>query len=332
MVIFAPELFIKNHLRATQVVRSEQVQSLWSGYGEIVRYQVSDTNHNSVILKSIHWASIPTHPRGWHSERSHQRKVRSYHVEANWYQHWAQRCSENTKVPSLLAHWRQDDVLYLLLEDLDQEGFPARHQQLDIEQACTVLDWLANFHAQFLQCTPSGLWPQGTYWHLETRPDEWLAMADGELKQAAHAIDQTLRSCPYQTIVHGDAKVANFCFSVDNRAVAAVDFQYVGQGIGVQDVAYFLGSCLSETQLKAHLEYLLAVYFDELARCLIAQGDSPDLAEAVTQEWYTLFPVAWADFHRFILGWCPTHVKNTAFSRHMTKRGLQAVLSLPHRD
>ena len=31
-----------------------------------------------------------------------------------------------------------------------------------------------HFHASFLNEAPDGLWPVGTYWHLETRPDENL--------------------------------------------------------------------------------------------------------------------------------------------------------------
>ena len=49
-------------------------------------------------------------------------------------------------------------------------------------------------------------------------------------------------------LAHGDAKVANFCFTNDQHAVAAVDFQYVGGGIGTQDVIYFLGSFCSEAE------------------------------------------------------------------------------------
>jgi Ser/Thr protein kinase RdoA (MazF antagonist) len=60
----------------------------------------------------------------------------------------------------------------------------------------------------------------------------------------AAVIDQVLNNCSYQTIVHGDAKLANFCFSKEG-AVSAVDFQYVGGGCGMKDVAYFLGSCLT---------------------------------------------------------------------------------------
>jgi len=47
------------------------------------------------------------------------------------------------------------------------------------------------------------------------------------------------------------------------------------------------------------------------------------LAEAITKEWSDLFPVAWADFHRFLLGWSPSHKKNTLFSQKMALKGLR---------
>ena len=80
----------------------------------------------------------------------------------------------------------------------------------------------------FLGAEPQGLWPVGTFWHLATRPDELEEMDDLKLKQAAPIIDSKLNNCQFKTIVHGDAKPANFCFGQKTNSVAAVDFQYVG--------------------------------------------------------------------------------------------------------
>jgi len=323
-----PEIFIKRALNASLVVRTESIQSLWSGYGEVIRFSVEGSDiADSVVLKSIQFGKIQQHPRGWQSSFSHDRKVNSYKVEANWYQDWAACCSDNERIPKLLGFWHQEDETYLLLEDLDAAGFGRRCTSLNTEQVGVVINWLASFHARFLQTKrnndwPQGLWPRGTYWHLATRPDEWQSMAEGELKGCAESIDKSLDQARYQTLVHGDAKLANFCFSGDLAEVAAVDFQYVGRGIGVQDLAYFLGSCFSESELTEHLDYLLELYFSELSRCILATGESPDTAETVANEWSRLFPIAWADFHRFILGWSPTHKKNTEFSCKITEQAL----------
>jgi aminoglycoside phosphotransferase (APT) family kinase protein len=122
--------------------------------------------------------------------------------------------------------------MFMLLEDLDSTGFPVRHSQVSIIEIKACLSWLANFHAIYMQQQPDNLWKVGTYWHLETRPDELQVLQDKPLKNAAAEIDQKLRLTPFQAFVHGDAKLANFCFAKDGKSVAAVDFQYVGGGCG----------------------------------------------------------------------------------------------------
>ena len=75
-------------------------------------------------------------------------------------------------------------------------------------------------------------------------------MKDSPLKENAFLIDEKLYQSSFKTIVHGDAKLANFCFTKDGCRSAAVDFQYVGGGCGMKDVAYFLGSCLTEEECR----------------------------------------------------------------------------------
>lgn len=52
----------------------------------------------------------------------------------------------------------------------------------------------------------------GTYWLLETRRAKWHTLKDIPLKNAAKAIDAKLRESPFQTVMHGDAKLENFFF------------------------------------------------------------------------------------------------------------------------
>ena len=73
---------------------------------------------------------------------------------------------------------------------------------------------------------------------------------------------KNLNTAKFKTIIHGDAKLANFLFGPD--AVAAVDFQYVGGGVGIKDVAYFLSSIYTEDELFSHEKKCLDHYFQAL--------------------------------------------------------------------
>ncbi|MGR9053668.1 MAG: phosphotransferase, partial [Gammaproteobacteria bacterium] len=291
---------------------------LWSGYGSIVRYVLQGGSVDSVIVKHIRLAPQGRHPRGWNTDMSHRRKLHSYQVETAWYSHWSERCDAACRIPACVAFFEQDDELLIVLEDLDAAGFPGRRSHVNASEMQACLAWLANFHATFMGEQPEGLWPTGTYWHLQTRPDEWAALNDIALKNAAEAIDRKLRNSPYQTFVHGDAKLANFCFSRDGKKVAAVDFQYVGGGCGIKDVAYFIGSCLNDDECQRHEASLLDGYFRALKNALRAKAKTVD-AEAVEQDWRALFPVAWTDFHRFLKGWSPGHWKIHSYSERLAR-------------
>ena len=133
-----------------------------------------------------------------------------------------------------------------------------------------------------------------------------------------------MRACDagLPTLVHGDAKLANFLFTPERDAVAAVDFQYVGRGSAMRDVAYFVGSCLSGPECERREQELLDRYFSSLAECLSADVDR----DALECEWRALYPVAWADFQRFMMGWSPGHRKLTDYSDATTGRAIDAIL------
>jgi hypothetical protein len=301
------------------------LQRLWSGYGDIVRYGLTGCDRNTVIVK--HVKLDRQRPA---CSVSHNRKLRSYQVETRWYENWSKRCNEECRVPNCLAAQSFDNKVLILLEDLDAVGFQYRRSKAKLDEMHACLAWLANFHATFICEKPEGLWPTGTYWHLETRPDELQVLDDLELKNAASAIDRILRETPYQTLVHGDAKLANFCFSNDGR-VAAVDFQYVGGGPGIKDVAYFIDSCLDGANAEKMCGELLDFYFHTLKQALIIKHKLVD-TDAIERDWRALYPVAWTDFHRFLKGWSPGHWPRNSYSERVARQVIAQLSSTERSD
>lgn len=311
-------------LKATQssaCKEKEVIQSLWSGYGKISRWQLSGSTVDTVIVKSIMLDQTNDHPRGWNTDLSHNRKVKSYKVETYWYEKWNHHCSTSCRIPKFIGSFKEGKRQWIVMEDLSPY-FPLIKQTLTINEAKVCLKWLAHFHLQFLNKKPEGLWEIGTYWHLQTRPEELQKMNHSALKAKAHLIDEKLNQCKYQTIVHGDAKVANFCFSTDGKEVAAVDFQYIGGGCGMKDVVYFLGSCLSASECEKYEEELLNFYFSEFEKGFATNRFQFSFKELET-EWRSLYSLASADFTRFLLGWMPSHQKINSYSLNL----LNTVLS-----
>ena len=294
---------------ASSLIEKEVIQELWSGYGKIIRVGLEDADVESLVVKHVQLPLYKNHPRGWNTDIGHQRKVKSYQVETTWYDHYSKHSA--ARLPRCLAIETQDDEVLMVLEDLDEAGFPLRKGSVIWDEIASCLAWLAKFHASYLGKAPDGLWEVGTYWHLETRPQELAVLGDQRLKAAAPVIDEKLNTCTYQTFVHGDAKLANFCFAPDGQ-VAGVDFQYVGGGCGMKDVAYFIGSCLDESACERLEAKILDTYFEYL------QSELEERNEALEKEWRSLYRVAWADFHRFLKGWSPGHWKINSYSERVT--------------
>ncbi len=306
---------------ASSVCSIETMQALWSGYGKILRVHFSD--RASIVVKRIVWPEKVKHPRGWASYISHQRKVKSYDVEIKFYQQHAP-ASILCHTPGLLTAQRSEKEVILVLEDLNTQGFTRRPRSLTDNEIKSCVVWLANFHAHYMGKAPAGLWEVGTYWHLDTRPNELKALKDITLKNAASKFDRALLDGVPQTFVHGDAKVANFCFAKNGSAVAAVDFQYVGGGCGMKDLAYFMSSCLNERECEKSETWILDHYFQELRGALTDSNHPIDL-DSLEESWRRVYPIAWADFYRFLEGWSPGHWKVNGYSQKQVEKALEVI-------
>ncbi|GIU38318.1 phosphotransferase [Shewanella schlegeliana] len=332
------ENVLVDFFESTNFKKNSKIQSLWSGYGEVARNSftskelVNKFGVSQFIVKHICPPKQVNHPRGWSTSVSHQRKIDSYQVETNFYKTFSERCDSYCRVPRFLGERRfiEDgrSSQLILMADLDDQGFYCRATSLTVEQTKLCLRWLAHFHAKFMHFSAGNtydeLWPIGCYWHLATRMEEWQSMPESRLKQQASAIDNLLNNCEYKTVVHGDAKVANFCFNHDFTDVAAVDFQYVGSGSGVKDLVYLIGSCLSETECENNFTQLVNEYFIDLTHALGLYQPTIDPI-LVVKEWQNMVNFAWADFERFLVGWAPNHKKRNQFSQRITSKALASI-------
>ncbi|CAO1637803.1 unnamed protein product [Sympodiomycopsis kandeliae] len=213
----------------------EELARLWAGYGHIYRLHLN--RKDSAILKYI---SAPR--SAGEQDESNVRKLHSYRVETNFYQHFSSRFNgrygPRFTTPTFLARVSESG---LLLSDLalSHPVSPAGREGLSLEQSLAALDWFAAFHASHwgyasekgrdcpttreimkngsAEWEGSGVWEVGTYNYLETRleelesisPSSEFACLRGPL---AFAIEYQLldpRDNLGQTLVHGDAKAAN---------------------------------------------------------------------------------------------------------------------------
>lgn len=300
---------------ASSIRRGERIQSLWGGYGELFRVHLDGAAVTTAVVKSA--IAPPADRRS--TALAHERKRRSYDVETAWYREWAPRCDERTRVARLLASRVDAERWVLVLEDLDAAGFAGRRREVHGRELEACLAWLAELHARFLGAEPRGLWEEGAYWHLATRPDELAAVDDPALRDVAPLLDEKLRRCSHRTIVHGDPKEANYCFGGDG--VAVVDFQYVGGGCGMRDVAYLLSG--RDRDDEDFERQALDVYFRHLRRALERRNGSR--ADDIEEEWRPLYDVAWADFQRFLAGWAKAHWSRDRRAQARLKRILRAL-------
>ncbi|KZN69314.1 phosphotransferase [Pseudoalteromonas luteoviolacea] len=293
------EQFLRNRSR-------NQSSELWNGCGTLEKFSVGGQCYVAKVTqvpKDLQHSSIKQ------TRFSLNRKVKSYEKEQMFYQYCADALIGVCNVPKMFELYDERGLFVTLLEDYEATGFRNKNSACT-EDILKVIEWLANFHATWLESgqehSKFKQFGAGNYWHLKTRPDEYKKMSDGLLKQNAHIIDDVLSSTNFKTMIHGDAKLANFAFN--SKGVIGYDFQHVGVGVGLSDVMLLLTTVLDSQGLEARAELMLDAYFRALTTQLIKNRGKLN-GKQVESEWRPLWPIIWADFHRFLAGWKPEHPK-----------------------
>eukprot|EP00906_Rhabdomonas_costata_P008371 RCo011941 len=314
--------------------------SLWSGYGTVQRVTSGST---SVVVKKVQPPPSDGSIGDSRKRASYRNESIFYTQLAPLVMAGVSGALKlPCYIPAALAVQPSPEVetdsRTFILTDLAR-GFPVHSSSLNLDQTRTALRWLAGFHALFWQypchspllreghhksssepsCRRDGhrgarprgtgcgeIAPQGSYWYLETRLEEFArltAAKHSRIKAAAKAVDQHLRDCPHQTLIHGDFKCENLQFSKDGRSVAAVDFQYCGKGVPSKDLAYLLHTSVARVVL-AREEELLAEYHTSLLEYLRQLGHPEKVPRNFPLSALAAqYLLAVLDFYRFLLGW-----------------------------
>ena len=209
--------------------------------------------------------------------------VRNYELEVSWYRDLSAETPVNCP-HCYHAEIDENGVDFALL--LDDRAPASQGDQLsgaDLQSCKAAISEMANLHA--------------AHWNSESLQQyEWLAYgaANKELvrnmlpalyggfsERYADRLDQDILQMgtqlvanidayldwkgTAQAIVHGDFRLDNLLFSA-NGNVCVVDWQTVGIGCPLADLAYFIGTSIADPQIrKAREKELFAHYLDRIA-------------------------------------------------------------------
>lgn len=316
------EKAIRRSTGATSIDDYDHVQPLWGGYGEVLRVEVTGAPVDTLIVKRV---APPGGTRGKKkSKEAHARTLATYDNELLFYENFADRLESKVRLPRLFCGQRLEDSWIFVMEDLLQAGFVAGRRSYSPADVHGALRFLARFHAEFLGDSGQGLWRHGSYWNLAARKADLPQMKNERLKRLASPLDSRINSAKYKTIIHGDAKTDNFCFPAAVAAeveVAGFDFQHTGLGCGMKDVMCLLDSSMTPHEALHAAPGYLDFYFDQLHQALRGQDSDIDAAD-VEAEWRQLYPVAWADYYRFLDGWAPGRYQPEAYVELMLNEAI----------
>lgn len=170
----------------------------------------------------------------------------------------------------------------------------ARRAVLEPSQIEAALTWMAKFHGNSWEHLPApldsfvlppleeaeyrrkggnriNLWLNGGYTYLSTRrkeydlltqdlDSEWSAKLCCPIEDLKKTVAElvadflTPQGRPFETYIHGDVKSENMFFNESGTKVAFYDFQYIGLGLGVCDLAKLFTCSIPATILMTEAE------------------------------------------------------------------------------
>jgi hypothetical protein len=227
----------------------------------------------------------------------------------------------------------------LVMEDLSHLTMVDQSEGMTPEQAHAAVTVLANIHTawwdnaqtQELDWIPTMIGPRIEFVD-QMLVDIFPVFAEGFSKYLPaggieiyeqfagnyQKINQTLAARSPWTIAHQDFRVENMMFGDPGSGeVVVLDWQGIGRGPGVYDLAYILGGSMDIELRREHEDSLVRTYHDQL------------IASGVTD--YT-FAQAWDDYgHAHLMGGLATSMVTGGSMDLSNERGLQLIASMSER-
>lgn len=217
--------------------------------------------------------------------RSTARLQHLYEREVSFYQFLASNVTIRTPA-CFYAQRDDDDNFILILEDLSPASPSDQFAGLSIDDAKAGLVELAGLHGPTHRRSElhAAAWLRGV--SDELRPlydvvvpllfDQFLLRYGSQLSEEVSSMVRTLKdrlalfsdyATPHPCVTHGDFRTDNLLIDAQSGVVplAVVDWQTVGVGSPLLDVAYFLTTSLSTDDCAALEDELLAYYLAQLA-------------------------------------------------------------------
>jgi thiamine kinase-like enzyme len=231
-----------------------------------------------------------------------------YEREVSFYQLLASNVAIRTPRCFFAQRDENDDFL-LILEDLSPAAQIDQFGGIDVEVARHGLDALAGLHGptHALEDLHRSTWLRGVSEELAplyamVLPalfDQFLARYGERLDSDVHAMVTTLKErlgqfsdyvTPHPCVTHGDFRTDNLLIDARDGAVplAVVDWQTVGVGSPLLDVAYFLTTSLSPDDCALHETELIDYYLDAMSEQQVRLSRSVARQEFAR---YTLQPI-----------------------------------------
>ena len=250
--------------------------------GSLIRCQITYTSPDISVPHSLIAKMSPTDPEFRSLFRETNRR------EAGFYTEFA--AQNNLPVPH--CYYGNFDAetgaSILLLQDLDHYHMVAFADGCQPQEAQNAVRALATIHAQFwndprLQ-TASGVdvlaeFPFAELWSQYPQavakllpefdiPPQFFTMDNAIATNISTILNHFLETAPI-TCIHRDCHVDNILFSVNEGDEPAIvlDWQGVGKGRGVYDIAYFLISSVPIEQRRQTEQSLLREYHALLTQC-----------------------------------------------------------------